>query len=253
MPAFRHDGRLYYFAHVPKCAGTTIERHLEERFGSLELLGPTSVRGVSPQHWTWPEAEAAFAPEEIVYSFAVVRHPVSRFVSEFNMRMAQVNPPFPREIGLSDFARWVESRLGKFPSLLDNHLRPQTDFLGPDTRIFRLEDGLDSVLAWLDSHFPGADPAVGLAHERHRPDATADLFEEVEQGLDQHVIARLQRIYARDFARLGYEAHDRSEGARVLVLKAEHAKAGARAKWLFRTALASARHRLLRPKQHGVA
>ena len=38
MPIFRHDGALYFFAHVPKCGGQSVEDYLSRRFGPLAFL-----------------------------------------------------------------------------------------------------------------------------------------------------------------------------------------------------------------------
>lgn len=241
MPVFRHQGALHYYAHIPKCAGSSIEEHLTARFGPLGLFGSHPLMPVSLQHLTWRDIEALFAPGQIASSFAVVRHPVSRFVSSFNMRLAQVDPPFPRELTLLDFAQWAAARLKHNPQILDNHLRPQIDFIGPETRLFRLEDGLDAVIADLDDRFGPQIDAANLGRERHRPDETAALFES-EDAVPQSVIDILLRLYEADFDRLGYEPLP-APPQEILRLKPVHARPIRRHLWRARAALAPLRRR----------
>ena len=72
------------------------------------------------------------------YGFTVVRNPYTRLVSEYHWRC---------EINRLDkpFGDWLATELetaAKNPHHLDNHLRPQVDFLLDDIDVFRFEDGL---------------------------------------------------------------------------------------------------------------
>ncbi|WP_425074097.1 sulfotransferase family 2 domain-containing protein [Sagittula sp. S175] len=247
MPTFLANGGLHCFAHVPKCAGTTVEHHLAQRFGPLGMMGNHPLVPVSLQHLTWADLEAFCVPGQILSSFALVRHPLTRFVSTYNMRVAQVSPPFPRDVTLEDFADWVAARLPVSAMLLDNHLRPQVDFLGPDTRLFRLEDGLDPVIAWLDAQFGPCEAAAPLGHERHRPDETAALFDTVSE-VPPRVLETVGRLYAADFERLGYDMAT-APVQKVLRLKPGQARPVERTLWRLRAALVSA----IRSRRHGRA
>lgn len=233
MPIFRTRGAVHVFAHVPKCAGTSIEEHLAARFGPMGLMGTVPGFGVSLQHLTWVQIEAVLPPAWIAGSFAVVRHPLDRFVSGYNMRLVQATPPFPREVTITDFLDWAEARLPSHPTLLDNHLRPQTDFIGPDTNCFRFEDGLDAVIAYLDAVFgpqPGLPP---LGHHDYRDRATEQLFDTVDH-LPAGVVERVAQLYAGDFARFGYDTSP-DRPVKLRILKPEHAVSARRKMWLAKT------------------
>lgn len=155
MPIFRIDRRLYFFFHVPKCAGTAVENYLAQRFGPLAMLDRDFLKIPSEQRWnlTSPQhADAAtlqrfFPSGYIENSFAVVRHPVDRIVSVFRFQR-DVEKLLP---GDTDFVAWLADLPRHGPFYLDNHVRPMTDLVPPGVKIFRLEDGLDQVVLWLDS------------------------------------------------------------------------------------------------------
>ena len=52
MPVLQISGKLIYFAHVPKCAGTAIELYLQRRFGSLGFRDGGYFMAPAEQHWT---------------------------------------------------------------------------------------------------------------------------------------------------------------------------------------------------------
>jgi hypothetical protein len=238
MPVFCSNGELHVFAHIPKCAGTTVEEHLAARFGTLGLIGTSSRYQVSLQHLTWREIVVLFPEAWIAGSFAVVRHPLDRLVSTYNMRIAQATPPFPREISIADFLDWVERRLPVTPNLLDNHLRPQVDFIGPRTRLFRLEDGLDAVVAYLDECFGESSDLPPLSHHDFRNTDTEAMFD-VSPTLPPGVAERVARLYAADFDAFGYDP-DPNRTVRLKKLKPELARKWRRIAWRARMRASSA-------------
>ena len=59
MPFFRLRQQLVYFAHVPKCAGSSVEVYLQRRFGALAFRDQAHYKDAgtrwtrtSPQHVT---------------------------------------------------------------------------------------------------------------------------------------------------------------------------------------------------------
>lgn len=238
MPIFRVDNELHFFAHVPKCAGTTIEAHLVDRFGPLGLFGTDTEFHVSLQHLTWAEVISLVPENWIASSFAVVRHPLARFLSAYNMRLSQIRPPFPRETTITDFLDWVELRLPAHPELLDNHLRSQVEFIATSTRVFRLEDGIDAVIAHLDESFGPALDLAPLAHHDFRVPETEHLFD-VTYDLPERVVKRVARLYAADLAHLGYDTEP-ARPVKVKVLKPEYAHPFKRHAWRIRQSLGHA-------------
>ena len=52
MPFFRIDRELHYFAHVPKCAGASVEVYLRKRFGKIAFANSQFYNVPEAQRWT---------------------------------------------------------------------------------------------------------------------------------------------------------------------------------------------------------
>lgn len=151
MPLARLGSSLVYFAHIPKTGGTSIETYLRAR-GRLALHNNRGKKflACSPQHIHADLFKALFGKAFCDFSFAVLRDPVARFQSEYRHRAKRAEEA-GREIQPFDiWAPHVLKRALDDPFLFDNHLRPQSEFVVPDMRLFRLENGLDAVFDWLD-------------------------------------------------------------------------------------------------------
>jgi hypothetical protein len=206
------DGRLLYFAHVPKCGGSAVEDYLARRFGPLGLFDwshlkrPPSERATisSPQHLTAMQIARLFPPGIFVASFAVVRHPVSRMVSEY----AYDSKISGRAVALderADFAAWLDEALdevGRDPTVRDNHLRPQSDFVPQDARVFAFESGLAPIILWLDSMAGGADGPRDMTVQNPGPMPAESRVARLVGPRQRALIA--QR-FAVDFERFGYD------------------------------------------------
>lgn len=157
MPIVRASERLIYFAHVPKCAGTSVEAYLRERFGSLAFHDPKFSLDVdrdrwsksSPQHIVAEDLNRLFPPGFFNASFAIVRHPVDRLASAFLFQREIERKIAPDTSFYEWFIDVTENRVQN-PFAYDNHIRPSLDFIPENAAVFRLEDGLEPVVTWLD-------------------------------------------------------------------------------------------------------
>lgn len=221
MPIFRCRDKLVFYAHVPKCAGSAVNRYLAERFGALAfqderfLLHPQDQRWsrTSPQHID-REARARLFPEGFFdASFTIVRHPVARAVSIYNFQR-EVEHTIPEETGFSAWLEGLPGALARDPRAFDNHARPMDDIVPEDATVFRLEDGTEDLIAWLDAlQGEAAGPrAITPANRRSdrrggvvwmgtRNGARAGAPPVRPSAEDLEVIAA---IYERDFSRFGY-------------------------------------------------
>ena len=183
MPIIRHGGRLIHFAHVPKCAGTAVARYVTNRTGPMAfwesrfLSVPPHQRWTksSPQHVPLAALERLFPPGFFDASFAVVRHPADRLAAVYLFQLEKEGS-VPPDLG---FDSWLDG-LGApgdpaaaDPFRLDNHTRPMQDFVPLDAAVFRIEDGMDRVQAWLDTALdlpPDPDhPRIPRINTRYRP------------------------------------------------------------------------------------
>lgn len=208
MPIVRAGSRLLYFAHVPKCGGDSVERYLARRFGAPALLDrmflerppAAAATRVSPQHLTAAQLAVLFPPRFFDASFALIRHPVARMVSEYHydvqLRALRPAPAF------GAWLREARELARQDPGARDNHLLPQTAFLPDrDTALFPLEDGMAPLIAWLDRVTGTVAPRLRMPHAnrgtRAAGAAAADLAGPAE-------IAIIADWFAADFDRFGY-------------------------------------------------
>lgn len=213
MPMVRIAGLLIYFAHVPKCGGSAVERYLKHRFGTLALQDGRFTLDADQPRWsrTSPQHIDAAALERVVPfsffdgGFAVVRHPVARLRSVFRFQR-DVESAIPAGMGLADWMDELPQRRRADPYALDNHPRPMTEMVPEGCSVFRLEDGLQPVVAWLDEVAGADDGPREIARVNDYTDKLASLGLEPgpEPVLSADVQARIAEIYAADYERFGY-------------------------------------------------
>lgn len=213
MPIARIGSKLVYFAHVPKCAGSAVERYLEQRFGPLAFRDPAFYEqehgerwtNSSPQHIPIKALTRLFPASFFDVSFAVIRHPVDRLASAF-LYQREIEETIASDTSLEDWLEYMPTRRQETPFAFDNHTRPMSDFIPEDSLLFRLEDGLNPVVAWLDDFVGMAEGPreilpfnvlnTRLANEARPP---------VALKVDQSARDLIATLYHEDFERFGYD------------------------------------------------
>lgn len=187
MPLARIGDTLIYFAHIPKTGGGSIVQYLESK-GQVALNHPMRLKwsATTVQHMDAKVHERYVPTNFYDFSFAVLRDPLARLMSEFRYQRSRMETTL-------EFGDWAELMLQTVrldPYCWDNHIRPQTDFLAPKTHLFRFEEGLEHVFDWIDevSNTP-ASPRDS------RKNATV----QSEIGFDESIGLELQKYYAGDF------------------------------------------------------
>ena len=225
MPILKTAGKLIYYAHVPKCAGSSLERYLEARFGELAFLDskftaqPRAARWskTSPQHINAEALERLFPHGFFDAAFTVVRHPEARIVSAFH---------FQREVEQTismntPFGEWLEDLLDareEDPYLHDNHTRPMAEIVPAGAQVFHLEHGLDAIIPWFDALMGDeAGPrAIAKVNERGAYTKTGN-----DVALTDEDRAHIGEIFAADYARFGYTPDQKAPKAPAPELSAE--------------------------------
>jgi hypothetical protein len=199
MPFVRYKDRNVLFIHIPRTGGTAVDRWLNE-LGELKLFNHSlpAFSKVTPQHLRINDVEELFGGSFFDYAFTIVRNPFDRIASEYRMRCNlglnihwQGPPRFPT---------WLENALEvyrKNPFHLDNHLRPQWEFVSARLGIFRHEDGLATVLERVAGDI-GAPRPGALAPKLARDEGAATVHFDVAET------ARVLDVYGRDFETFGY-------------------------------------------------
>lgn len=207
MPIARVNGHLIIFVHVPKCGGETTEKYLQsvtEDGSAVAFLRPPDRTALpcSPQHLHGPILRYLFGAAFFDYGFAIVRDPIARAISEYRFRAA---PRLANGQHVAEFPQWwrrTRQRYARNPFILDNHIRPQAEFLSRGIAkrfdVFHFEDGL---LANLARVFETLDtPFRDLGIHTHRVD-------DVAVHLDEATFESLVVFYAADIKEFGYDVN----------------------------------------------
>lgn len=207
MPIFTRGDRAVLFVHVPKTGGTTLEKMLvgagwEVGFRATPRTHPTQARlhRVSPQHYHADLLAQTLRLDRFDTTFLVTRDPMARFRSEYAMRNKR-HPEAGTAAHVAEWAGSIARRVRRNPSVLDNHLRPQHEFVLPGARVFRLEDGMESIIRTLND-----EAGLGLSD---------DVPQHLLSGKDGRIASRdvqvtpsverwVRDFYARDYDLLGY-------------------------------------------------
>ena len=206
MPIFYKDNIKILYVHVPKTGGTAIELFFEENGFKIAYLdrGQGEDRGLlnrsrlcSPQHMESAILARLFRFSSFDYIFMTVRHPLGRIISEYKMRASE-----KRE--LPEINLWIRRSLRNYndnPYLLDNHLRPQSEFWVPGCEVFKQEDGFDS--AWID-HI-SRRVSCRFAERKVKVAMKFDIQSAGEADLEGDSIKLLKEFYKTDYMMFGYD------------------------------------------------
>ncbi len=207
MPIFKVGQDMHYFAHVPKCGGSSVELYLQQRFGKMAFVDQSPMdreakrrrwTRSSPQHLPWQQFERLMPPEWFKSAFGVVRHPEARLISVYHHfhdgRAGSGDVPTIDEW----FARWLER--DDFYQF-DNHLMPQAQIVPDWATVFRLEEGLDAIVPHIDGLAGNVQGPRELPRVNKRKADGPSLPKAV---LSEETKAKVAEFYAEDFARFGY-------------------------------------------------
>ena len=198
MPLFNFRPGVVQFVHIPKTGGSSIVTALSE-FGpcAMFLDRRSKYLPCTPQHLMVSGFDELIPEGFADYAFTIVRHPMSRLMSEYRYQSRRHSHKW---WGLPGFDRWVARSLkatnfNKYHC--DNHFRPQVEFLSDSVQVFKFEeDGLRRALNAV-CDFCGVNRIAEVPHEMLAPAVdTAASFKTIE-----HV----REFYADDFETFGYD------------------------------------------------
>jgi hypothetical protein len=208
MPLYQYRTQdretTFLFIHVPKTGGTAIETHLR----SIGLTGyfdpPTymPVRPylkVPPAHYDYGYLNRLFDLTRL-YSFAVVRHPVKRMISEYKwaLEVSTLKGPLA-QMDFSGFIRRSFEEYRRDENVLSGHFKPQVRFVGEKvTKIFKYEAGLDNVVRHVLR-----DVGLTFSSEMKIPVVNSTSSRKVVPSDSD--IDLIREVYAEDFKAFGYE------------------------------------------------
>lgn len=168
---YEKEGRTIQYIDIPGCGGSSVNQALKENgWKKIEKEVPQhlrheingSARTNHPHRKIWTAWN-----QETEYQFAVVRNPYDKFECKMKEILSESisNDCKDLEAEVESLKGWnnLKNEEGKFivPTLetvyfsirsekvnygeMDNHFRPQTDFIGVETFVYKFEDGIDKV------------------------------------------------------------------------------------------------------------
>ncbi len=208
MPIFYKDSLKVLFVHIPKAAGSSVTSFFMRSGYELSYLDTGNLssklnknRLMSPQHMHSNPLREIFKLNTFDLIFSITRHPVERLLSEYKMRVGDMQnhkkfiPPSPDE--------WIQNYFELFEKdnyILDNHLRPQYEFEVDNHVFFKIEDGLDKEWSKKISDLLG-DKSLS-----EKPISTSNKSREPSQSLkvSKETLQLIKNFYKRDFVRFDY-------------------------------------------------
>lgn len=200
MPIFFQDNLTVFYSHVPKTGGTTVEQFFHQngfQVRDLDMGGRNSLnrlRHCSPQHTEAARVRSLYRIEAFDYVFMTVRHPIDRLVSEFAYRTRG------KDVDINTWVPRALTAYRKDPYVLDNHLRPQWEFILPGCEIFYQETGY--------THHWAATVADRLGVEMHSTPGMVNASGSKAQnryGMSEEIAEMARKFYDLDFRLLGYK------------------------------------------------
>ena len=196
--------KTFLFIHVPKTGGTAIETY----FRGIGLAGyfdpPTymPVRPylkVPPAHYDYGVLKRLYNLDSL-YSFAVVRHPVRRMVSEYKWAMEKSTAS--ETLSKMDFGQYLRFMFDQFKrddNVASGHFKPQVRFVGDKvSKIFKYEAGLDNIVTHVLR-----DVGLRFDGQAKLPRVNHSARKTVDVSSDD--LKLIREFYAEDYSVFGYE------------------------------------------------
>ena len=160
MSLYKRNNSYIHFIHVPKTGGTSIRKVLENNSWidvtpdtpedmRSELVSLNNSKSNHQHRNFWSRWEY-----KIEHQWSVVRNPYDRSVSQILSQIREIDTDISNftNYDLTKFLKLVFENSLEGPEGIgdfDNHFRPQVDFLGEKTAVFRLEDELNLLNDYL--------------------------------------------------------------------------------------------------------
>lgn len=156
MPLYQYrkntQEKTFLFIHVPKTGGTAVETFFRA-VGFTGFFDPPTYMPVRPYlrvppaHFDYEVLRRLFELDSL-YSFAIVRDPVKRMVSQYKWSLEKsTSAEALANTSFSDFLRIMFSEYRRNENIAAGHFKPQVRFVGDKvSKIFKYEAGLEIII-----------------------------------------------------------------------------------------------------------
>jgi hypothetical protein len=196
--------KTFLFIHVPKTGGTAIETYFRG-IGLAGYFDPPTYMPVRPYlklppaHYDYGVLNRLYRLDAL-YSFAVVRHPVRRMVSEYKWALEKSSAT-AKLAGMSfgDYLAFMFEQYRRDENVAAGHFKPQVRFVGDKvSKIFKYEAGLENIIGHV-LH----DVGLKFDGQVKLPVVNNTSGDKVVPTPDE--FDAIRAFYAEDFAAFGYE------------------------------------------------
>jgi len=183
------DDERLFFCHIPKSAGQSVIQLFERE----RWIADWSILDGQSLHPNYFEIRLHYKQkgEKLPRSFAICRHPMRRIESVFAHNRRAKNP---HEM----FRQLEEMDTPELYTVWQKHLRPASDLVLDNTKIFHFEDGLEQAVAkmallrWIPYN-------ARIEHVAKTNKQKIDWTK-----APRHIIDKVMQVYAQDYYHFGY-------------------------------------------------
>tara|TARA_B110000977_G_scaffold143414_1_gene182130 strand:- start:431 stop:1066 length:636 start_codon:yes stop_codon:yes gene_type:complete len=193
-----------FFIHIPKCGGTTLEFFFNN-LGFKSFLSPKDYRfvrqylKVPPAHFDMSILEQFFQMDNI-YSFAIIRCPYERMLSDFRWAKSKTNnTSYFEKMSFEEFCLDSINKYQKDETYLANHITPQHKFISSNVnKVFKLENGLELAIREVFAD-------VGLVLNGNLSLPKMNQTSKDDMQISSKAKSLIYKFYEEDFKVFGYE------------------------------------------------
>lgn len=138
------------FSFIPKTGGTSVMKFFMKigarAYFHNENNGAVGVLRCPTQHFHYDLLDSCCDLEAADFSFTIVRDPEARARSDYLWSLRRIQ----NRDSLPSFETWfdrIQNMYSKNTYYLDNHIRPQSEFIGEKIRkVYYFEQGLEGIM-----------------------------------------------------------------------------------------------------------